>query len=72
MELLTPELLLLLWTLLSIASVLLSVIAIIQIIRARFKDTNGRLIWVLIVLFLPVAGSVLYFFFGKKTQVNFK
>jgi hypothetical protein len=72
MELLTPELLLLLWTLLWIASVLLSVIAIIQIIRARFKDTNGRLIWVLIVLFLPVAGSVLYFFFGKKTQVNFK
>jgi hypothetical protein len=72
MELLTPELLLFLWTLLSIASVLLSIIAIIQIIRASFKDTNGRLIWVLIVLFLPVAGSVLYFFFGKKTQVNFK
>jgi hypothetical protein len=72
MELLTPETGLLLWTLLPLLYLFLSVIALLKISREEFKDTNGKLIWTLIVLLLPLAGPVLYFLICKNTQVNSK
>ncbi len=72
MELFAPEPALMLWTLLSIVHLIALIVALLQISSANFKDANGKLTWVLIVLFLPVAGRVLYFYVGKKTQVNHK
>jgi hypothetical protein len=72
MEVLAPEPLLMLWTFLAIVHLIELIIALLQINKANFKDGNGRLIWFLIVYFLPLAGSVLYFSIGKRTQVNFK
>ena len=46
------------------------IIALIDILKSDFRDTNGKIIWVLVVIFLPVIGSILYFLIGKsqKTQ----
>ena len=46
---------------------LLPVIALIDILKSRF-DGNDKIVWVLVVLFLPVLGSVLYFLIGKKSH----
>ncbi|WP_409187193.1 PLDc N-terminal domain-containing protein [Antarcticibacterium sp. 1MA-6-2] len=51
--------------LLSVALLLLPVIAIIHLIRSGYKG-RGKIIWLLIILFLPFLGSVLYFIMGKR------
>ena len=47
--------------------ILLPLIALIDIIRNDF-DGNNKLMWVLIVLFLPFLGSVLYFLIGRNQR----
>ena len=68
MELLTPEPSLILWVLLFLAHIIVLMVALIQIGRSNSRETNERLMWVLIVLFLPLAGSILYFYSGKKAN----
>ncbi len=52
---------------------LLPLIALIDIIRNDF-DGDNKLLWVLIVIFLPFIGSILYFLIGKgqKTRKKYK
>ena len=37
--------------------------------KSEFKD-NDKLIWVLVVLFIPVIGSIIYFTKGKKSKLK--
>jgi len=46
---------------------LLPLIALIDIIRSEFEG-NNKLLWVLIVLFLPFLGSILYFLLGRDQK----
>jgi hypothetical protein len=48
--------------------IILPVFALIDILRSEFKG-NDKLIWILIVLFLPVMGSILYYFIGRFKKV---
>ncbi|MCC8426143.1 PLDc N-terminal domain-containing protein [Mucilaginibacter sp. UR6-11] len=48
---------------------LLCLFCLIDIIRSDFKDSTAKLIWVLVVLFAPFIGSVLYLFIGRKSKV---
>ncbi len=47
--------------------ILLPLIALIDIVRNDF-DGNNKLLWVLIVIFLPFLGSVLYFLIGRDQR----
>ena len=40
--------------------------AIIDISRSRFKNPTMNTVWLLVVLFFPVIGSILYFLLRKK------
>jgi len=44
-------------------------IAIIDILRHRFEG-NEKLIWVLVVLFMPLMGTLLYLVFGRKNIIK--
>ncbi|MGQ8337126.1 PLD nuclease N-terminal domain-containing protein [Sunxiuqinia sp. A32] len=46
---------------------LLPVFALISILRNDF-DGNDKIVWVLIVLFLPLLGSILYFLMGRSKR----
>ena len=48
---------------------ILPIVALIDIIRNEFTGSN-KLIWVLVVLFLPIFGSLLYFFMGKDQKLK--
>lgn len=50
-------------------SLVLPIIALIDIIRSDFKGQNDKLIWVIVILFLNVVGIVLYFFIGRNQRV---
>lgn len=49
---------------------ILWIIALIDILKSDFKDTNGKIIWVLLVIFLPIIGSILYFAIGKSQKIK--
>ncbi|WP_336066120.1 PLD nuclease N-terminal domain-containing protein [Mesoflavibacter sp. CH_XMU1404-2] len=49
---------------------LLPIIALIDVLRSNFKGSNDKLIWVLVVLFLNVFGSVLYFLIGTGQKIK--
>lgn len=59
------ELMLLIITLL----VLLPLVALIHLLKNKFKR-NNKLIWVLIILFFPIIGSILYFTLGKSAIIH--
>jgi len=46
------------------------IFALIDILKNNFKDSTNKIIWVLIVLLLPVLGSILYFIFGGQQKTN--
>ncbi|MBX2913711.1 MAG: PLDc N-terminal domain-containing protein [Cyclobacteriaceae bacterium] len=49
---------------------LLPVFALIDILRHQFKGANDKLIWVVVVLFLPMFGSILYFIIGRSQRLT--
>ncbi|RKE02046.1 PLD nuclease N-terminal domain-containing protein [Marinifilum flexuosum] len=53
----------------SILIFLLPLIALIDIVRNEFTNSN-KLIWVLVVLLFPFFGPILYFIFGLKQKIR--
>jgi hypothetical protein len=51
---------------LSILSIGLWFWALIDIAKSRFKNPTMNTVWLLIVLFLPILGSIFYFLLRKK------
>lgn len=56
--------------LLVVLSLVLPLIAIINIVKSEFRDNNSKLIWVFIVLFLPIIGSLVYFIVGPSQKLD--
>ncbi|MFN8363131.1 MAG: PLDc N-terminal domain-containing protein [Cloacibacterium normanense] len=46
------------------------IFALIDILKATFKDSTNKIIWVLIVLLLPVLRFILYFILGYQQKTN--
>lgn len=53
---------LLLW----LAAVVLFIAALVSIVRAPRASTGERVIWVLVVLILPLLGSIVWFAVGRR------
>jgi hypothetical protein len=51
-----------------IPALLLPLLALIDILRNDFKGSNDKVIWVIVVLFLPFLGSLLYFLIGRNQR----
>lgn len=49
---------------------LLWIFALIDILKSDFKDDVNKIIWVLIVILLPILGSILYFILGKTHKIS--
>ncbi len=58
-----------LFFLLLILVVPLWIIALVDVLKSDFKG-NDKLIWLLVVIFLPFVGSLCYFFIGRKQKVE--
>jgi NADH:ubiquinone oxidoreductase subunit 6 (subunit J) len=42
------------------------VLMLVNCIKRKFKSENDKLIWALVIIFLGVLGSVIYYFIVKK------
>jgi hypothetical protein len=59
----------LIMALIALSVILFPLTAIIHIMKSEFKG-NDKLIWVIIILFMPIIGSILYFAIGKSKPKN--
>ncbi len=44
---------------------ILDIIAIVEVLKSS-RDTLSKLLWILLVLFFPLGGLVLYYLLGRK------
>lgn len=49
---------------------LLVLFALIDILSSSFRDGNTKLIWVIVVIFVPLVGSILYFIIGRSQKIH--
>ena len=49
---------------------LLPLIALIDALRSKFQADTVKLIWVIVILFLPFLGAILYFIIGRKQRIS--
>lgn len=49
---------------------LLMVWALIDALTSNFKDSNTKLLWVLVILFVPLLGWILYFSIGRSQKLT--
>ena len=50
--------------------IILWLISLIDVLQADFKDTITKLIWVLVIIFVPVIGALLYLVIGRKQKID--
>lgn len=43
------------------------IFTIYDVVSSKFGGNNDKLVWVLIVIFLPLIGMILWFLMGRKT-----
>ena len=42
--------------------------SILDVVSTEFKDSNMKLIWILIILFAPIIGAIVYLILAKSTK----
>jgi hypothetical protein len=47
---------------------ILWVVALVDVLNSKFKESNDKLIWVLVILLFPIFGAFLYFIIGRKQK----
>lgn len=52
-----------------IAPAILVLWALIDVIKSDFKDSTNKIIWLLLIIFLPLLGAILYFVIGRSQRV---
>lgn len=59
---------LLIWQVFLFINILFWIFCMVDVLKNSFHG-NDKLIWILVLLFVPIIGSFLYFFIGRKKRV---
>ncbi len=43
--------------------------AIVDIINSRFREDSTKILWILLVIFLPFLGTILYYVIGREQRL---
>jgi len=57
-------------TLMFLLCVGLWILALADIVKSDFRDQNAKLIWCLVVILLPVIGTILYYLIGRDQKIR--
>jgi pilus assembly protein TadC len=60
---------LMVWQIILFVTLFFWLFCIIDVLRASFYG-NDKLIWVLVLLFVPLVGPFLYLFIGRKKRIK--
>lgn len=50
-------------------TVFLPIYVLLDILRSEFRKDNDKIIWLLVVFFIPILGCVLYFLIGRNQKI---
>jgi hypothetical protein len=53
------------WGICGTLIIVLDVVALIDLLGDETRDTTGKVIWTLLIVFFPVGGVILYFLLGR-------
>jgi len=67
MDLVTPGFGMIFWIIIIGFALILPIIALISVLSNQFPN-NEKLIWVLVIIFAPLMGALIYFMTGKLRQ----
>ncbi|WP_253406471.1 PLD nuclease N-terminal domain-containing protein [Pontibacter sp. HSC-36F09] len=42
----------------------------VDLLTSEFENSINKLIWVLVIVFLPVLGAILYLLIGRKQKIS--
>tara|TARA_R100000935_G_C2828649_1_gene163756 strand:+ start:111 stop:335 length:225 start_codon:yes stop_codon:yes gene_type:complete len=59
------------WQALILISIALWIYCLIDILKNNFAQ-NDKIIWILVIVFMPLLGSFLYLFIGKNKKIKIK
>ncbi|UJP66103.1 PLDc N-terminal domain-containing protein [Mongoliitalea daihaiensis] len=54
---------------LGIIGFLIYAYTIYDVVTGRFGNSSDKIVWILIVIFLPLLGTILWFLFGRKGRL---
>ncbi len=54
---------------LGIIGLAIYVYTIYDVLVSNFGGSNDKLVWIIVVLFLPFIGTILWFLIGKKSTI---
>lgn len=43
--------------------------ALVDLVKSSFRNTLTKLLWLLVILFFPILGSIVYFQFARRYKV---
>ncbi len=49
---------------------IIPLIALISCLKSNFQDSTNKLVWVVVILFLPLLGAILYFIISPKQRLR--
>jgi hypothetical protein len=55
--------------LLGLLCLILWIWALVDIIQSRFREESTKIIWCLLVIFLPFIGTILYYVIGREQRL---
>lgn len=71
MELLMPEIGLLIWAIFCLlTTIVLFLVALVNALKSNFADSITKLMWVLVIVLVPVAGPVIYLIVGRRARIE--
>ena len=59
---------LMIWQIILFVSFFFWLFCVIDVLRNSFNG-NDKLVWILVLLFVPILGPFLYFFIGRKKRI---
>lgn len=54
--------------LLGLLCLVLWIWALVDIINGRFRDDTTKIVWCLVVIFIPFIGTILYYIIGREQK----
>jgi len=57
------------WGLWGLLVLILWIWALVDIIKSRFNSDTTKIIWIVVVILLPLLGSILYLIIGRGQRV---
>lgn len=57
---------------LSITTFVLWLVSFVDVLSGEFKNPNDKLVWLLAIILVPLLGSLVYLFIGRKSKIAVK